>query len=330
MFAFWELMIISNQFPARRKTIYEEIERKDGTTWEQVWLSSMAIVESIHTRTLQHFKPSGSTASQPAPPRQPDVPEHLPRISAPIKDDPILLRPPIPSNRREKMQDSVERFARSHGQTAAPSQNENTPIALGRWMLQAASDQALSPAEQKQLFSTSQIRSQFWEYLLDFLRSPVGVPFRRTLRRQCAAIVLGSKSPSYDIGLIISAIDSISQLTTRSIDEDPFGKVQAYVPQAIRVFTAVIHDLDMVRRTLQRHWTDVVDHPNREQKRGKKALDHDSDFEDVDRILVALRSGLLALLNSFEQYAPSLGIGSSDLRAAKQAADAAASLNDPE
>jgi nucleoporin NDC1 len=49
-FAFWELALIARSFPERRKAIFADIERKDGTCWAQMHVAALGVIKAISLR----------------------------------------------------------------------------------------------------------------------------------------------------------------------------------------------------------------------------------------------------------------------------------------
>ena len=305
-FAFWELALISHKHPERRITIFEEIDRAGGTTWSQVLHASLAVVEALDIRIVSALQP---------PPEQTPVTslvqsgalQALPRISTPLREEPIFAGIQLPHSRIEKVEATVGTFARSHGRTPAPVKNEATPLALSKRLFEYALDRLLTP-EQKQKLTHSYVKARSNGYVMDFLRSALGSPFRQTLDRRARAIVLGS--PSGDVGIMIDAVDAISRLATASIVEDVFGKVQNDVPRIIRQFTGTIRNLEILQQILTPHWTDV----------DADKRDRESDLHDVHVILREFRVALAVVLGAFGGYAKELRINEKEINAARRAA----------
>lgn len=305
-FAFWELGLICHEFPERRKTIFEEIDRKGGSTWSQTLNASLGVLQSLDSRIKAALSPP---TQQPTPANQPQPGslQALPRITPPIKQEPIYAGTRPPQTRRERIEVTVGSFARSHGKTPAPTKNDATPLALSKRLSSYVLDKSLSP-RQKQILSYSYIKSKTHGYVLDFLRSPLGVPFQRTLDRRAAAIVLGS--PTGDAGVLVDAIEAVTVLASHSLKEDTYGKVQQDVPSIVRALTGSINQLELLQQSLQPHWTDV----EADQR------DRAHDLSDVVFLLHHLRASLTQIINDFGRYAHNVGIGAKELRAAKRAA----------
>ncbi|KAI9887626.1 MAG: hypothetical protein M1823_000610 [Watsoniomyces obsoletus] len=338
-FAFWELLLISDRFPVRRRTIYEELDRRDGSTWTQMLNSSMDIIQGLNTRVLSTLNPSQTTPTTTTstarpPPSQSNAIQTLPRISnVPTKHDPIVRGPPPPTRQREKLQSRLGEFSKSVGQTPAPTTtNPSTPLALIQRISHFLINTLLTQDQQQNL-SKSYFVQAMRVYALDFLKSSIGKPFRQTLRKRSRGIILGSgrnasSGSGYDVGLLIHAIASITNLVTNSIDEDPYGKVQGDVPEVIRSFTATIRNLEgLEKRGLKRHWTDVDVGKRRgggwwRWFWGGNDTDEDSgdELEEVHLVLRALKIGLGRMVETFAKYGDVLGLDGRDVRAAREAA----------
>ena len=56
-FAMWELAFIARDFPDRRKAIYEDIDRKDGPMWSQVYQICLDVLKSTETNIDAYLAP---------------------------------------------------------------------------------------------------------------------------------------------------------------------------------------------------------------------------------------------------------------------------------
>ncbi len=280
----------------------------------------MNIIQGMNTRVTSALNPQTTTTTAPPAQSASTAVQSLPRISnVPAKSDPILRGTRPLTDRREKLEARLDQFSKSIGQTPAPTtSNPSTPIALTRRLYHFILNKTLTQ-EQQQRLSKSYIVSTARTYALDILRSPLGVPFRQTLRRRSQGIILGSGHPGYDLSLLIHAIASVTNLVTYSIDEDPYGKVQGDVPSVIRTFTNTIRNLEALRGGLERHWTDVdTGKPRSGGQDGKK--DGDDELEEVHLVLRAMKVGLSRMVDTFAKYGDVLGLDARELRTAREAA----------
>ncbi|KAI9716006.1 MAG: hypothetical protein M1812_005640 [Candelaria pacifica] len=302
-FAFWELTRISQCFPVRRKSFFEDIDRPGGPAWTQILNSCLDVVQGINNRVIEFQNPP---ATGPPPAQQQGNPQPLPRLTGPLNEGNIFTSSPPPTNRREKVQAGIGSATKSFSQrsTAQGSQSPLSPKVKG--MLTNGADKVMTK-ENQQAFSPSAIRSNIYGYIIQFLRSPLGGPFRQTLSRRATAVVLGT--PYGDIGTIVDAIDSVTRLAIYSLTEDPYGKVQNDIPTIIRTFMRSVPHLEAFKQNLQPHWTDVE-----YEDQGIRRLD------EVDIIIGSLRGGLREVLRAFGEYAENLGLSVGEMRIARETA----------
>lgn len=277
--------------------IFEDIDRKGGSTWSQILASCLEAITSIDKRLAIYEQPELPAASSDA---QAETVSNLPRLTQPLKDGlhqsgDLFSQTVKPASKSKRAVEEVGNFARSHGQ----SPGSLSPKA--RRMLQTVESTVLTP-EQK-----SRIDAQGWMGLfrglaLQLLQYPFAAPFRHQYRRTLAAVVLGS--PIGDAGMIIDAVDALTEFSVRSLTEDKYGNVQRDVPLIIRTLTATITKLDNFQKNLGFHWTDV------EKKR---------ECPEVDVVMVALKAGLGRLISAFGDYSQDLRLSQSEMRMAREA-----------
>ncbi|KAF7543973.1 hypothetical protein G7046_g9891 [Stylonectria norvegica] len=291
-FAMWELAFIAQGFQTRRQAIYEDIDRKDGPMWSQVYAICMDVVLAVEKRIDDYGKP-------PAPPPAAPVAEPKQRSTAPLRDDPIFTSGVAPRHSiRGEVEKRLGQVARSPGSSPA---SQLSPLAKKTW--REAKDRVLTK-EQQEAVSPEHLRSQFEEWTLRLMKvDAVAAVFKQEFRTQFAAAVLGS--PFAEPTLCINAIHVLCQLSVYSLAEDQFGNVHRDVPNIIRTLTAVISKLEAFRQTFPIHWTD---------------LDSKRESPEVDAVLDALRTGLGQVLVQFEPYSSDLRLTKADLRFAKEAA----------
>jgi len=291
--ALWELALITNQFDARRQTIYQEIDRQGGSTWSQVSAQCLAEMQAVSKAASDILNPP-----RPPPPQTAQQAPSLPKLSQPLRQENILNASPRPSSTMDALAQGVGSVAKSLGQPQG-----STPVApRAQKLIQYGSDKVLSKEQQQQL-SMSNVSKQANDYLVRFLKTPIGVVFRQPFWRRLNALVLGL--PYSRVNNVQHAIQALSKLTTSSLREDRFGQVQKDVPTIIRVFVSTIQSLQSLRQGLSPHWTDVEFDKKREDK-------------EIDELLTALRDGLEQILISFGEYADALGLSQAELRMAKE------------
>lgn len=323
-FAFWELCLISQQFADRRKAIFNDIDREGGSAWSQILQSATEVIKGISTRIDEKTNPSsGQSAAQPAEQTQPVI-HSLPRLTDPPKEGNFLASSPKGTSRHERFGEAFSTAAKSYGQSP-----DWTPVARAkaRDVFDRASTAVLSPErKQKLLASTQEIKlltngnsitkpENVHPLIAQFLRSPLGQPFRQTYARRLSSIVLGS--PYATVSPIIDAIESLNRLLVASLQEDNYGTVQSDVPGVVRLFTETIKTLEaFVNGGLDAHWTDVEFPPSSNPEAQSVAR----RVPNVDFVLDALKRSLADLLSVFNPYLRDIGLVGKDLRLAKEAA----------
>ncbi|KAF4978506.1 hypothetical protein FZEAL_5126 [Fusarium zealandicum] len=290
-FAMWELAYISEGFEARRQAIFEDIDRKDGPMWSQVYAICMDVVKSIETRVDDYGKPPAAPPAEPAmEPRQ--------RVSAPLRDDPIFNGRPAPSTMRSEAEKRFSQVTRSPGSSPA---SKLSPIAKKTW--KEAKDRILTK-EQQELVAPEHLKGQFEQWTLGMMQvDSVAALFQQDFRTQFAAAVLGT--PYAEPTLCINAVHVLCQLSVHSLVEDKFGNVHRDVPSIIRTLTSVIKKLEAFRLLYPIHWTDT--------KKNRVS-------PEVEKVMTALKEGLELVVDKFEPYSSDLRLTLSDIRLAKEAA----------
>lgn len=325
-FAFWELGLISQRFPERRKAIFNEIDRDGGSTWSQILACMTDVIKGITTRIETSKAPApGAKPAVPADAPQP-VLQTLPRLTEAAKTDNVFAASPQTSSRQQTFGEAFSSTAKSYGQSA-----DWTPKARARarQVLDQASSAMLSP-ERKQRFlaagedlklltggpSSTYKPENINPTIAQVLRSPIGQLFRQTFAQRASSIVLGS--PDSSLSPIVDAVDSLARLLIASLAEDQYGKVQADVPDVVRLFTQTIIILDAFvhQGGLDAHWTDV----NFPSSKDTEAQAVARRVPEVELVLDALKSSLRDLLSSFKPYLRDIGVVGKDLRLAKEAA----------
>jgi nucleoporin NDC1 len=327
-FAFWELSFISLRVPDRRKAIFSDIDRQDGPAWTQILHASVENVKNITARISHYKNPAPLLAPKSAPTTQAQL-QTLPQLTEPPRHENILVASPKAGSLRGKFEESVGAVAKSYGQAT-----DWTPTARAKAKeaFTHASNAMLSPERKKKLLAAAPEEARLLTgppgnpstsstaagipFITQFLRSPIGKPFRQTYSRRLRSIVLGS--PDGQLSPIVDAIDSMTRLLIASLAEDPYGKVQTDIPAVVRLFTDTIITLEgFVHDGLDIHWTDVTFPPPTDPEAQEKAR----HVHEVDTVLNTLRASLSDLLAAFTPYLSDVGLRGRDLRLAKVAAD---------
>ncbi|KAK8224547.1 nucleoporin protein Ndc1-Nup [Phyllosticta capitalensis] len=294
--AFWELAIIANRFPDRRKTIYTELEshRPGGATVKQVIAACLAEITEIKTRIG-----STGTPTPPAEEKKALVPLEKPRstiIPAPLRDDDVFAPSGPPKTSQERNLKLINDFARRRGIGGA---NEEHPFKSTVDRSQQLIIEHVQPAT---------LLTEFQAKLVNVLSSPIGMPFRQTFDRRVAAVLLGAPySHTTSIG---NAVNAVTQLALRSLTEDTYAMVNRDVATIIRTFADVIRAIEDFVRTYPPHWTDVSFDEAR-----------DRDIRTVDgvrEVLIALKGGLESILTEFGVFLSSLDMSEKEVREARE------------
>ncbi|KAB8239823.1 hypothetical protein ETB97_003446 [Aspergillus alliaceus] len=321
-FAFWELCFISQRFPDRRKAIFNDIDREGGPAWSQILQSATEVIKGVSTRIDEQKNPSTGPKTAQAELTEP-VLQTLPRLTDPLKDGEVFAPSPKATSRQQRIGEAFSSAAKTYGQSP-----DWTPAARAkaRDVFDRASTAVLSPErKQKLLASTQELRmltgpstckpENLNPFIAQILRSPVGRLFRQTYDRRLSGIVLGA--PHANICPIVDAIESLTRLLIASLQEDQYGKVQADVPDVVRLFTNTIMTLEpFINGGLDAHWTDVNFPPSSNPEAQAEAR----RVPDVDLVLDTLKGSLKELLSAFNLYLKDIGVVGKDLRLAKEAA----------
>jgi nucleoporin NDC1 len=273
----------------RRKAIYEDIDRKDGPAWSQVYAICLDVIRGMEARIDNYGKapaPASTTAVT-------TIGEKM-RTTQPPKQDAIMQSTPPKRSFRNEVERAVSQVATAPGQ---PSQL--SPLA--KKAMATAKDQLLKI--QKEATGTDDTQSLFRDLALKVLDTHLGEPFRQEFHRRLTAVVLGT--PYGEPSLYVNAINALSQLAVQSLKEDKYGNVQRDVATILRTFTTVTSKLEAFRNGFPFHWTDV---------------EKDRASPEVDAILEALKEGLSQLIQAFGPYARDLRLSLTDMRLAKEAA----------
>ncbi|KAL8711631.1 MAG: hypothetical protein Q9220_004041 [cf. Caloplaca sp. 1 TL-2023] len=304
-FAFWELKEIVQRFPERRKLIFRDIDRLGGPAWSQISGECITVLHGVTLRINEHGKPPAQQQQQAL--IKPEQLQSLPRIGAPLRQEPVVMNTPPPTSRREMVETKVGSFAKSYGNNPVASSSGGgspmtTPTKTQQY-LEAARNKLLS-REQQQAISPANVQSQFSIYLTKFLQSPLGYPFRHTFARRVCSVAFGH--PFSDLGVIVNAVESLTALTTASLKEDDYGIVAKDIPLIFRMFIMTFQTLETFTATLEVHWTDVEFQES--QRR---------EVEDVRRLQKAIREGLGKLLEAFGGLKREVGLGEKEVGVAR-------------
>jgi nucleoporin NDC1 len=239
--AFWELALITDAFPERRKTIYNEMERKKAPTFQQMTDFCLGEIKLLIDRLNVGLDPTYQPAAASAAPQPTPSVNLVPQITQPLKDDKqVVAPPPKPSTKWEQFEAATSGIAKMH------SSPGNSQQAYGREAINKGMKKAQEGAQQAEsVASTASTK---------VLSSPFGYVFSHSLPRRAKLVVLGA--PYSRISLICNAITALTNLAVFSITEDAIGRFHESVPAMIRTFTAALNKLDAYMTSLEVHWSD--------------------------------------------------------------------------
>ncbi|KAL2140824.1 hypothetical protein VTI28DRAFT_3222 [Corynascus sepedonium] len=297
-FAMWELAFIARDFPDRRKAIYEDIDRKDGPMWSQVYKICLEVLKSMETNMDAYIAPPAPPAASVA---DAATEQQKVRTTDPPREEPIFQ--PLPQ--RKGLRNQVEKAVNQA--TLSPGQGSQLSPAAKK-AVDSAKQQLLKM--QKEATGTDDTQGLFRDVALRVLHSAAGFPFRQHYRRRLAHAVLGD--PYGEPSLYVNAACALAGLAANSLREDKYGHVQRDVAALIRALTGLVRRLEGFRGTgednggaLGAHWTDVE---------GVR------DCPEVDEVLEAVRDALGRLVEAFGPYARDLRLSLGDMRLAREAA----------
>ncbi|KAK0674736.1 putative nuclear envelope protein ndc1 [Cercophora samala] len=294
-FAMWELAYIARDFPDRRKAIYEDIDRKNGPMWSQVYKICIDTLKQIETRIDNYEKYGKPTVPDPVLyPEQNQVPAKK-RLTETVPVDEEVFQP---SPQRRGFREAIERTVGK----VATDPNQPSQLSPAAKKIAGFAKEELIKA-QKQATGTEDTEGLAKDFATKFLESPFGWPFRQTYRRKVAKVVLGE--PYGEVSLYANAAFALSGLAARSLQEDKYGNVQRDVAGLVRALTGLVRKIEGFRQEVVVSWTDV------ERRRESK---------EADEILEGLRWSLRGVLEGFGDYARDVGLSVGDLRLAREAA----------
>lgn len=316
-FAFWELYLICTTFETRRRTIYTEVDRAGGNTWSQICALCLAEISAVKTRVEAANDPVAYKAKLQAEAERRRQQEELlastddrPLGLKRIADQGVQTNADVFAKRTPDLGVSLGNFTKSIGQSPG-AVNPVSPHA--RKAIQWTADAVLSKEEQQRLANASAstgtgLLEKFLprQYLVQFLQTPVGAPFRQTLGRRLSSAVFGKGESAK--GNLIHAVKILERLIMCSLQEDQFGSVQKDVAAVVRSLTSTVVLMEQFVREARPHWSDV------ERPRGAVARG------EVVEVLDILKKSLEQIVLGFGEYADGLGLSLKEVREAREAA----------
>ncbi|KAF2480011.1 nucleoporin protein Ndc1-Nup [Neohortaea acidophila] len=299
-FAFWELCVICEKFEARRKTIYTDVDRKEGSTWAQISKYCLGELDTIQARIDKAQAPSAASAAQhEGTSTAREEPRGLPKIAnrGVVENGNVLQKPA-----KADFAQHIGNAAKSIGQSPDTT---HVVQARARKAIEWGADRLLSKSEQQQL-TRQNLASEANSTITRVLQSPVGEPFRKTFDRKVSLVVLGT-APHGNRANIVHASRALSALCVNSLKEDDYGQVARSIPIVLRTYTAAITAVSTFVAGVAPHWTDV------------EFRQRDRRVKDVDEVVLVLKAGLEGILLAFGEYADAVGVTKRELREAREA-----------
>jgi nucleoporin NDC1 len=291
-FAFWELNLICADFPIRRKTIYTEVDRKDGSTWSQISKICLDEITAIQTR-IKATQP----AAQPQPPSKDLVKQPKPEnLAMPKIADRSVQNGDIWTKPKSDFGHTVGNMARSFGQ----SHGSSSPLVP---RARQAIDWAVSKDQQANL-TPSALGSWVEGQAIQSLQMPIGEPFRRTFRRKMKNVILDAPVSKYST--IIHASRSLAALCEKSLKEDDYAQVAKSIPAVVRTYMETIQAVRKFVQSVKPDWTDVF------------FTERNRNVPEVEAVVEELRQGLEQVVLVFGEYADAVGITKKELREARE------------
>jgi nucleoporin NDC1 len=290
--------MITKRFDTRRKAIFEEVERNNGSTWKQVLQVSLAEINAISTR-IEATKPVLPTPPAPSPSGSIQT---LPRISSqPLREDNILTGFKPSGSTLSKIGD----LARSHG--SSPGGPPISPQAAMKF-IESTTDKVASRVmtpDNKAKIQKQGVAGFFTEIFYPLVRAPyIGHVFRQTFRRRANVVI--ASAPYSRISTITNAVTSVVELAVQSLKEDAMGQVFRDVPTIARTLGSTISAVEHFLKTTEPHWTDLDF-----KESDRRAV------PEVEHLLGVLRDGLKKLLIAHGEYLQTEGMSGIEIKDVK-------------
>jgi nucleoporin NDC1 len=294
----WELALIARDYDVRRKAIFEDIDRKDGPMWSQIYKICFDSLKALEKRIDDYGKP-------PAPPPAPDATAQSKPVTR-VVEPPLSANVWQPAPPPKTLGDSLGKLVADV--TKSPGKKPIDTIVPQAKKTVAEIRDALLTKQQQERLNREGIVGMWHGSFLWFLQLPIvgklGWPFQQLYSRRLTTAVLGS--PYGDASLYVNAAFTLSRLAVASLNEDNYGNVQRDVATIIRALTTVIKKLEIFQENFPIHWTDT---------QGERRC------EEVDEVLDALKEALGRVVGAFERYSSDLRLNRTDKRLAKEAAE---------
>lgn len=290
-FAFWELYIISESHPMRRKDIFADIERPSSAPMSSLMVNAgIDVINSIERRVAQLDPPPGVLANKDMPTTANGEVQRLPRLlpSAVPAKNPISIpnNPTSADSGLDRVGSYISHEARVLGSSPNPW---SPPVQKGKQLAIEYS----SPVAQG-------IRSR----AESIQQSPVARFLMTSPVRLIESIVLGT--PTGNATLHVHAVQSVTNLLVASLNEDTYGKAVSSVPPAIQAMTKSIFNIEHV---IRKHTNGVVTQADAR------------NLQEVLMVHSCTKTCLKTLLEKFGSFLRDVGLSIRDLNEAQKAAE---------
>ena len=277
-FAFWELALISQKMPERRKAIFADIDRPGGPVWSQMLEPALDVIRSVRYRIDPSSTPKTQTKSNSF---LQEPPQPLPRLIPNIKhNQAIFASTPPPKGRLEKSEAFLNDYVKTSGQAQPWSPESKAMLKkAARSAVEAAGVSHIDPKEQLGTIARA------------FQSTPAGWFFRVSPVRYAQQVILGA--PSGNVAIIIDAVESVQRMCIASLSEDLYGKVQGTVPEVVNTFVGT---LKAIQGFVSVAFSDNFE--NGDENR----------LAELETLETVLRSGLKELLVAFDNYLQRVGL----------------------
>ena len=286
-FAFWELAIIAQTLPDRRKLIFADITRAGGPCWSQMLETSLDVLRGINTRIADANNSttrSATTQRSIANDSGRDV-SVLPKIAQLPSTRPIVAGATPPRTSGEKMESILASSIKQFGQSPKPFMVRETSTA-----------QKAQHYLDGYMAVVTNTHDQWWEKLG---KSPAARLFMTSKAQTINSIILGT--PYASTAVIVDAVDSMTRMLVASLSEDTYGKVVSGVPETVRTYAQTILAIEGFVQS--------------------QAGSLDGGLEDVENVVARLKIGLKELLSAFQLYLTDQGLSVMDYKEANKAAE---------
>ncbi|PHH62746.1 hypothetical protein CDD81_6734 [Ophiocordyceps australis] len=300
-FATWELALIAQGFPDRRKAIFNDIDRKGGTMWVQIFDICTQLLRSMEQHIETYEKPAAAVAAAPVPATVKQ------RRCQPLRQDAGLYHDKKNSGLIGGVEKTLGELSRSPGATPI---SDWSPLAQKTW--KSAKNRMLSKKQQEAL-SSEHIKSEVGQWISRVMDVGwVAALVRQDFDRRVTAVVFGATlaEPS----LYMHAAQGLCQMAIHSLEEDDYGNVQRDVVTIIRILMSVVEKVEAFKAQMPTHWTDPS---------GNKAT------PTVDAVTEVLRAELRQVVDKFEPYRLDLGLTAAEIRQARVLAPQATRMATP-